>query len=270
MNQVIYVESDLDGAYEKEGFYSKLSDRFKIRYNGENIIKALGMSIKNYNIPPNFNQNSYRNNMNLILKKTKYSFRNSTLAPKTLRRYDYSYYNKFQKSFLGYSVSKSIQLILRTSKKSIRNSCIVIYDAADYMNEYVIYEIAKRSKYLIFLSEDMYKTDRLREYIIANYGMSPIVTNDFEYSLKCADFVVTSTCDEIAAGCPVWYLDNSLKTAETGAGSVNHIDYVTPWDENHSMAMELMGAVLSHIGDEDIERTLINNGIFMDDIKFIK
>lgn len=268
MNQVVYVESDIDEAYEKEGFYSRLSDRFKIRYNGENIIKDLGMSIKRYNIPPNFNLNSYRSNMDLIIKKSKYLHGSSTLAPKTLRKYDYAYYNNFQKNFLGYSVSKSIQLMLRIKNKSIRNSCILIYDAADQMNEYVIYELAKRSRYLIFLSENMYKINRLREYIIANYGMSPMVTNDFEYSIKCADFIVTSGDISIDADCPIWYLDNSLKAVENKDNFINHIEYVTPWSENQNMDMELLGAVLSRIGDKDIDKSLNSNGIFIDEIKF--
>ena len=38
------------------------------------------------------------------------------------------------KRFMAFSVVKSLKLILRIRHKSIRDSCIVIYDAADDIN----------------------------------------------------------------------------------------------------------------------------------------
>ena len=136
------------------------------------------------------------------------------LSPKTLRTVDYNYFNGFQKRFLAFSVIKSIQLMLRMRNKSLKNCCIVVYDAVEMINYNIIIELAKQSKYIVFLSSDLVKARKFADYIIANFGVSPIVTDDELYAIKIADFIISSKDYEFSYGKLVWFLDNSISSSK--------------------------------------------------------
>ena len=103
--------------------------------------------------------------------------------------------------------------MLRMRNKSLKNCCIVVYDAVEMINYNIIVELAKQSKYIVFLSWDLVKARKLADYIIANFGVSPIVTNDELYAIKIADFIISSKDYEFSYGKLVWLLDNSISMA---------------------------------------------------------
>ena len=80
----------------------------------------------------------------------------------------------------------------------------------EMINYNIIVELAKQSKYIVFLSWDLAKARKLADYIIANFGVSPIVTNDELYAIKIADFIISSKDYEFSSGKLVWLLDNSM------------------------------------------------------------
>ena len=195
-------------SYNEFGFLSKIKDKRKIKLIGNEYIKELDIKVTSVRLPPNFNKNAYLNNLTYAKKICK--CKEVQLSLKTLRLVDYDYFNLFQKRFLAFSVIKSIQLMLRMRNKSLKNCCIVVYDAVEIINYNIIVELAKQSKYIVFLSWDLAKARKLADYIIANFGVSPIVTNDELYAIKIADFIISSKEYKFSSGKLVWLLDNSI------------------------------------------------------------
>lgn len=267
MNSVICVSCDVIHAYEEYNFRSRIRDRFKVASQGESFIKELGIKIAQVKLPPNFNNLAYTKNMERVKGFIKRG--NVELAPKTFRNLDYNILSDYQKSFFAYSVVKSVQLMLRVRNKSIKNSCIVVFDAKDVINKSIIFELAKVCKYLVLLSEKTSSIRVIGDYLIANYGISPVVSNDFIYALNSADFVITSREIKSNVTCPVWCLDNTYKPEFNKSKFINDVFYSVPWQiENREMSIELLGAVLSIMGERDVERSLNSSGIYIDKIKF--
>ncbi len=150
MKSILCVTSNIDKFYNEFGFLSKIKDKRKIKIISSEYIKELDIKVTSVRFPPNFNKNHILNNLTYAKKICK--CREVQLAPKTLRTLDYNYFNKFQKRFLAFSVIKSIQLMLRMRNKSLKNCCIVVYDAVEVINYDIIVELAKQSKYIVFLS----------------------------------------------------------------------------------------------------------------------
>lgn len=268
MYPVIHLNCNIDNAYKKNTFFSKIKDRLSVNLKGKSIIKELGLTIAEVKLPPNFDTIAYKRNIERA--KVFVKGKKTVISPKTLRIYDYQILNKFQKELMAYSVVKSIQLILRNQKKSIKNSCILIYDGIDEINTNIIYELSKTAKFIILLSKDIKKLTRMSDYIIANYGVSPVITNDFNYAIKSADFIVTSKVLDEILKVPTWYIDNrTIPSIERGI-IVNDVDYKVPWDSDNfsNMPPELLGAILSQMEERDVEKALKYNGIYLDSIKF--
>ena len=150
MKPILCVTSNIDNSYNEFGFLSKIKDKRKIKLISNEYIKELDIKVTSVRLPPNFNRKAYLNNLTYAKKICK--CREVQLSLKTLRPMDYNYYNAFQKRFLAFSVIKSIQLMLRLRNKSLKNSCIVVYDAVEIINYNIIVELAKQSKYIVFLS----------------------------------------------------------------------------------------------------------------------
>ncbi|MCY6356606.1 hypothetical protein [Clostridium sp. ZS2-4] len=267
MNKIIYIDSNLQKMYDDNGFWGKIKDKFNTKYEGESFIKNLEISILKVKLPPNFNESAFKRNIFSINKR--FGSDNSILALKTFRKMDYYFYSELQKKIFAYSVVKSIQLILMTRKKSIKQDCILVYDAADDINKYIIYELAKKARRFILLSNNIKKTRMLCDYIVSNYGISPIVTNDRKYAVGDSDFIITSRSLVVSKKCPVWYLDNMYIPQETEDIAVNEVTYLTPWDiEGVNVTPELLGAVFSREKIKDIGEFLQEKEIFMGEIKF--
>ena len=267
MDSIIYVNCDVKSAYQEYSFKSRIKDRFKVASQGESFIKELGIKIAQVKLPPNFNSIAYMKNIERAKKFVKNG--KVQLAPKTFRNLDYKILTDYQKKFFAYSVVKSIQLMLRIKNKSIKNSCIVIYDAEDFINRSIIFELAKVCKYFVLLSEKLSNIRVISDYVIANYGVSPVVSNDFKYALNNADFIITSRDIKKNVTCPVWCLDNTYEPDSSNTKFINDVFYSVPWQiENKEMSIELLGAVLNIMGEKDVERSLSTSGIYINKIKF--
>ncbi|MBC2400037.1 hypothetical protein BD780_003618 [Clostridium tetanomorphum] len=225
------------------------------------------MNITSISFPLNLNRISYMKNMDVTRKFIKNN--NIYMAPKVWRKIDYNFLNTFQKELFGYSLAKSIQLILRLRNKSIKNSCIVIYDPIDYeLYEGIMY-ICKLSKYVVFLTEDIYKASLIADYVIANYGISPIITKDKDFALNNCDFIFTSRDVEFNKSIPVWYFNNLYRPQKCNAITINDIEYKVPQLTNlREVSLELLGAILCQMDEKDVEKSIEYNGVILDKIKF--
>ncbi len=267
MKSILCVTSNIDNYYNEFGFLRKIKDKRKIKLTSSEHIKELDITVTNVRLPPNFNKKAYSYNLNYAKKICK--CKELQLSPKTLRPMDYRYFNLFQKQFMAFSVIKSIQLMLRMRNKSMKSCCIVVYDAIEDINYNIIVELAKQSKYIVFLSSDIGKARKLADYIISNFGVSPIVTDEEAYAIKIADFIISSKNCEISDGKLVWLLDNSIKMNNTIA--VNDVSYSVPWKVSKvDFSIELLGSILGQMKVNDIEKSLKYNGIYLKDIKFNK
>jgi hypothetical protein len=266
VKSILSVTSNMDKMYDEFGFLSKIKDKLKTKIISIEYIKELDIKVTNARVPPNFNRQSYFENLTYAKKICKSS--ELLLAPKTLRTLDFNHFNKFQKRFFAFSVIKSIQLMLRLRNKSLKNCCVVVYDAVDVINYDIIEELAKQSKYIIFLTLNLVKARKLADYIIANFGVSPIVTDDELYAIKSADFIISSKDEEFSYEKPAWLLNNSVKVVKDSI-AVNDVSYKVPWSTlNFDFSIELLGAVLCQMEERDIEKALKYNGIYLQEIKF--
>lgn len=266
MKPILYVTSNINNSYNEFGFLSKIKDKRKIKLIGNEYIKELDIKVTNVRVPPNFNKSAYLNNLTYAKRKCK--CKEVQLSLKTLRSVDYNYYNLFQRRFFAFSVIKSIKLMLRIRNKSLKNCCVVVCDAVETINYNIIVELAKQSKYIVLLSYNLKKTRKLADYIIANFGVSPIVTNDQLYAIKTADFIISSKDYEFIGGKLVWLLDNSISKV-SNIIAVNDVSYSVPWNIfKVDVSMELIGSILGQMQECDIEKALKYNGIYLKEIKF--
>jgi hypothetical protein len=268
MYPVICMNCDLDSIYEKNNLFSRIRDRCILNVKNKSRIGELKLTIANVNFPPNFDNISYSRNVERARRLIK--ARNVVISPKTLRIYDYQILNNFQKNLLAYSVVKSIQLILRNRNKSIKSSCILVYDAADLINQKVIYELSKVAKFIMLLSKDTKTLEKMSNVIISNYGISPVITKDYQSAYKSADFIVSSRLIEAQVNAPIWYMDNRMVPLSQDIIAINDVDYAVPWDnERYSkMQPELLGAILCQMEETDVEKSLRYNGICLEAIRF--
>ncbi|MBU5486256.1 hypothetical protein KQI86_18230 [Clostridium sp. MSJ-11] len=252
--------------YERQDIISRIRDRFNIKLIEDNYLKDLNLSIKKISFPMNLNVDAYMRNMETA--KGYLNKEHGIVAPKVWRKMDYNIYNKFQKELLAYSIVSSMQLILRLKNKSIRNSCIVIYDPTDYHIYEGVLCLSKFAKYIVFLTDNIDKAKILADYVIANYGISPIITRDKNHALKNADFILTSRDWDLIIDKPIWTLDNLFSTFNSGSQYINDVTYRTPWFGKDDISIELLGAILCQMEEKDIERSLKYNGAFLNNIMF--
>lgn len=267
MKPIVYISTNVKKSYEDNSIMTRIKDRFKICFSGKNFIKELNLSIVNVSLPPNFHEKSYYSNLGIVKKTIRN--KEAALAIKTYRKLDYNLFNDFQKGLMAYGIVRSSKLILRMMNKSIRDSCIVIYDAADDMNFDIISNMAKEAKYIVLLSENITRTNTIGEYVIANYGITPIVTSDIRYAFKSADFIINSKAMDLNSKAAIWYLNNIYTPGKCDQTVINDVTYDVPWQlDGMDMSSELLGSILCQMEEKDIERSLQYNGIFLDKIKF--
>ncbi|WP_027625362.1 hypothetical protein [Clostridium lundense] len=268
MNPILYVTpSSKSKVYNKYNIISKVKDRFKINILEENFIKDLNVKITRVSFPLNLNKAAYINNIGIT--KSFIKDNSMYMALKVWRKIDYNFFNTFQKELFGYSLAKSVQLILRVNNKSIKNSCIVVYDAADdELFEGILY-LCKLAKYIVFLTDDIEKTSIIADYVMANYGVSPIVTKDKNFALNNCDFIFTSREIEIKTLTPIWYFNNLYTPKEFKAIKINDIEYSVPGlDQLKEVSLELLGAILCQMNEKDVEKSIKYNGVILSSIKY--
>lgn len=266
MKPVLNISINVNNTYDKDDILTKVIDRLKIKVNEQYFISDLNLNIFNIKLPSNINKKAYFNNIRLSKK----IIRNSSmmLSPKAVRIYDYHILNSFQRRLLANGIVKSIQLVFRKTNKSIRDSIILVEDASEDIAYEIIKELSKYTRHIILLSNNLKRCSVIREYIIANYGVSPVITLDHMYAIKISDFIIsTKEYDYINKN--VWYLNNLYAPLKTAAFTVNDIDFKVPWESNIDyMPPELLGAILNQMEELDIDKALEYNGIILDRIKF--
>ncbi|MFD3155562.1 hypothetical protein ACFIJ5_01610 [Haloimpatiens sp. FM7330] len=268
MNNIINLSSD-NVIYKDSSLFGRIKDRLKVKYEGEYFIKDINISIKKVRIPANVDIKSYYRNVNIAKR-----FGNSSeveMSPNIWSIIDYDIFNEYQKKLFAYSIVRSIKLSLRVRNKNINNSCILIYDAKDKINRYIIYELAKVARYIILLSDNLKLLKNIREYVMANYGVTPIITRDNVYALKEAEFIITSKNIEPKYKSSIWYLNNKFIPKNTQNLQINNVIYKTPWEiEGVEKNIQLIGAILSQIGhNKRVEEDLKCNGIYIEKFNFI-
>ncbi|WP_050606221.1 hypothetical protein [Clostridium niameyense] len=267
MLPILSLKSNINKPYYKNNYLSNILDRWKIIFEGKNYIKDLEVNISNIRIPPNFHKDAYYNNIKHGLKLLRK--KEVILSPSTFRILDYNMYNDFQKRLLGYSVTKSIQLVLRLNKKSIKNSCIIVYDASDTITFYTICYLATKAKHIILVSNNLNRIVSISDYIISNYGITPIVTNELFNAIKTSDFIISSRKIDVMIEKPIWYMDNMCSPMGKSNIEINNVLYSNPWNiKNLEITPEFLGSILCQMGEKDIEKSLKYNGIVLEKINF--
>lgn len=253
--------------YNKNNAIANIMDKIKIKSSRNIFIKELDLEILNIKMPYNINLIAYNRNLRRIIDKKKY--KGYSIAPKVWRKEDLKYFNSFQRRLFSYSISKSIQLILRLQNKSIKNSTILIYDPLDYGMKEIIKFISTMARNLIFLTDDINRSIKIAEYVSANYGISPIITKDKEYALRDSEFIVTSRSIQMYNKL-VWYIDNLSLINSKNINAVNDVYYNVPWDNfnQNNISIELLGAILNEMEEKDVEKALKYNKIELESIKF--
>ncbi|GIM30169.1 hypothetical protein CPJCM30710_28350 [Clostridium polyendosporum] len=251
--------------YNKFNAFSRMLDKLKIKVEGRSIIEPLNVEIHHIKIPFNLSYDAYIYNVNTIIRKYKDIY--PVVSIKGNRIYDINLITKFQRKLLAYGVIVSIKAILLKSGKSLKNSIILVDDAVDPISQECIEELAKNTKHIILYSKNIRATNKLREYLIANYGVSPEIIWD-ENCFKLADFVISSKKREYECA-RIWYLDNFYRPENWDKVLVNDITYEIPWNfKEKEMSAELLGAVIDNNKKVDIEKVLKYNGITIEKIKF--
>ncbi|MGE5628208.1 MAG: hypothetical protein ACM3X7_08835 [Solirubrobacterales bacterium] len=267
MNSVAFAISDFTSIYDSFNMFSRIRDRLKIHYDGEEYIKELDLNIFKVFLPPNINDRAYMNNIRKIEKHI--GAGKTNFAPKTFRFLDFNVYSNFQKNLMGYSVVNSSKLILRANHKSIRESCIVLYDAAHFISKPIIDYLAREARYIILVSNNKAELKRLWEYISANFGISVITSIELDNAVKSADIIITTENIDVKDNTPVWYLNNLYRPQKMNNYKVNDISLKVPWSIYHNeMPLEIVGAVLSQMEEKDVEKSLSENDIFINNSIF--
>ncbi|MGO5108822.1 hypothetical protein [Clostridium sporogenes] len=266
MIPIIDINSNILKDYNKNNFIFKIKDEFLTHFRGNYFIEELNLVISKVKISPNFNEKAYHKNIKRSIKYSRH--KDFVLAPKTFRFLDHYLLNSFQRELFALSVCESIKTILRLKGKSIRNSCIAIFDAKEEYVFNIIKCISKEAKYIILVSEDLNKLAKLNDYIIANYGITPIITKDIKTSFRKADFIITTKDVEIIKEIPVWYINNSKIYKNKGNCNINNITYKVPWKTNLNFNPELLGAILCQMDKKNVEEAIRYNGIVLDKIMF--
>ena len=267
MYPVAHITCDIRKSYESNNWLTKIKERYSTNIIEESFIKDLGVKISKISLPANYNHKRYLNNIQFATKRVSRS--NVYLAPETWRLYDYSIYNNFQKRIFAYSVIESIKLLLRVCNKSIKNSCIAIYDACDEINRAIIEEAARNCRYIVLVSKNMDKLNKLCNYIISEYGTSPVITNDINHSLKAANFIISSRKVALQNETFLWCVDNSNDDIYRNK-IINGVNYKVPWQGDYSlMSPQLLGAILCQMGSRgSMEDIIRQNGIYLDSILY--
>ncbi|NFA62033.1 hypothetical protein K8O96_10695 [Clostridium sporogenes] len=266
MKPVIDIDSNIIKNYNKNNFIFRIKDELLTHFKGNYFIEELNLVISKVNISPNFNEKAYHKNIKRSIKYSRH--KDFVLAPNTFRFLDYYVLNSFQKELFALSVCESIKTVLRLKGKSMRNSCIVIFDAKEEYVFNIINYVSKEAKYIILVSEDLNKLAKLSDYIIANYGITPIITRDIKASFSKSDFIITTKDVEIIKEIPVWYINNSKIYKSKGNCNINGITYKVPWKINLNFNPELLGAILCQMDKKNVEEAIRYNGIVLDKIMF--
>ena len=263
MKSILDIRIKEGAPYFKNGSIIKILDRLKIKKESLKEFKLLDKRIVRVSIPPNYDKNAYYYNVSKTMEKYKWN----SVSIRGNRVYDMDYLDDFQKSMISFGIVKSISIILINNKKSIKNSFIAIEDGGNTKNLPIIEECAKHTKRMLLIAKDFKKASNIRNYIIANYGVSPEITVNFN-SIKGVDFIITEKNREYNAE-RIWYLDSFYRPYSNKGLFVNDISFsIDNYKEKFSP--ELLGALLKPDKkvNKYIEDYIISNKVRIEDISF--
>lgn len=264
MRNVIDICLKDEDYYEKFSMFTRLKDSFKTKLYNECVINELNTKISFVKIPANINKLAYEHNVANAVNKFKLN--NSIISINGRRDYDSRFLSKEQKRYLAFSIVESIRLILLRKQKSIRNANILVDDGAKKENRYIIEELAKEARNIIISTKLVNKVDKLREYIISNYGTTIQIVNNIN-DFRNIDFIISSERRNYNNS-NVWYLDNFYNPKEDGL-FVNKVTFKVPWESCiNEYSPELLGAILKTKGKQSIKEILIENDIIIEQISF--
>lgn len=266
MLPIVYIHSDSKKNYNRNNFLFKIKDSCLTSFTRKYFIKDLGLTISKIKIPPNFNEVAYDRNIKRGIKYARH--KEFMLAPNAFRFLDYYLLNEFQRDLFALGVVESIKTILRLEQKAIKNSCIAIFDAEKEYVFDIIKNLSKEAKYIILVSDNLNKLLGINDYIIYNYGITPIITKDIKNAFKKADFIIATNDIQISKDIPVWYINNRSVFNNRGSCMINNITYKVPWEINLDFNPEILGGILSQMEQKNVEEALRYNGIILDKIMF--
>jgi len=241
-----------------------LVDGFKTKCTSQEIIKEVGAHIKYIDVPANINSQAYK--YNIIRSSRRYGHKDSILCPSGVRLYDYKFLSEFQKRMVAFSVVESIRAVLLRSHKSLKTANILVDDGCKDENKYVIEELSKEARNIVILTNDIRKFQKLREFIICNYGTTLEILYK-EEDLIGVDFIISSE-RKVYNSQRVWYLNNFYSPSKEGI-FINKVAFKVPWDcEIKVFSPELLGGILKDEIKIDIKDLIRKNNIILEEISF--
>ena len=194
MKSLLSIRLKGKDTYCKFSRLGRIIDGFKTKCTSQELIKEVGAEIKYIDIPANINNKAYK--YNIIRASKRYSRkadmnRNSILCPCGVRLYDYQFLSDFQKRMMAFSVVESIRIVLLKSEKSLKKANILVDDGCKDENKFIIEELAKEARNIVVLTKDIRKSQKLREFIIYNYGTTLEILYR-EEDIGEVDFIISS------------------------------------------------------------------------------
>lgn len=264
MKSAIYVKLMEEEPYDKNSKFTKIRDSLKTNLVLLEDIMELKARVKHVVIPANLNKDAYKFNMYRSLRK--YKDDNAILCPEGMRSLDFEIINENQKKFLAYAIVESLKVILFKSGKSIRTAKILVDDVCSKEGRFVIEELSKEARNIIVLTEKMNRFERLREYILYNYGVA-LEYIDREKEIKDIDFIISLSRKDYELN-KVWYYDNTFSPVNSGV-YVNKVGFKVPWKSMiQYYSPELLGGIVEIKKNESIKDVLLKNDIVLEKISF--
>lgn len=282
MKSLLSIRLKEEDTYCKFSRLGRIIDGFKTNCTSQELIKEVGTEIKYIDVPANINNQAYKYNIiraskrytpknryspeNRYSPKNSYAQKNSILCPCGVRLYDYQFLSDFQKKMLAFSIVESIRIVLLKSRKSLKKANILVDDGSKTENKFIIEELAKEARNIVVLTKDIRKSEKLREFIIYNYGTTLEIL-DREEDIGEVDFIISS--EEKAYNCQrIWYLNNFYSPNKEGV-FINKVAFKAPWDSKIKLfSPELLGGMLKEEEKIDIKDLIRKNDIILEEISF--
>ena len=250
--------------YCKFSRFGRLVDGFKIKCTSQELIKEVAAEIKYIDVPANINNQAYK--YNIIRASRRYGQKDSVLCPCGARLYDHKFLSEFQKKMMAFSVVESIRAVLLKSHKSLKTANILVDDGCKDENKYVIEELSKEARNIVVLTKDIRKFQKLREFIIYNYGTTLEILYK-EEDIGEVDFIISSE-RKVYNSQRVWYLNNFYSPSKEGI-FINKVSFKVPWDcKIKVFSPELLGGILKEEIKIDIKDLIRKNNIILEEISF--
>ncbi|PRR80047.1 hypothetical protein [Clostridium vincentii] len=264
MRNLISIRLKGKDTYCKFSRVGRIIDGFKTKCTSQELIKEVGAQIKYIDIPANINDEAYK--YNIIRASKRYSTKNSILCPCGIRIYDYQFLSDFQKRMFAFSVVESMRIVLLKSGKSLKKAEILVDDGCKNENKFIIEELAKEARNIVILTKDITKSEKLREFIIYNYGATLEILYR-EDDIGEVDFIISSEQKEY--NCQrVWYLNNLYSPNKQGL-FINETAFKIPWDSKIKLiSPELLGGIIKDVKKIEIKDLIRKNNIILEEISF--